>query len=77
MKEAKALSEKIKVLPNCDILGNAKVYVYYLDIKIRNFFILNEKASQEDYTDQLVQIHYLLINLHESILQGNPLQLYI
>ncbi|XP_058806087.1 uncharacterized protein LOC131672704 isoform X2 [Phymastichus coffea] len=67
IKEAKQLLKKVKVMPNFDILGNYKLYIYYVDIQFRNFYILNEKASQEDYSNLLVQAHYLLISLHDII----------
>ncbi|XP_014203505.1 uncharacterized protein LOC106635853 [Copidosoma floridanum] len=67
VEEAKVLIDKVKSIPNFSLLSNAKLYIYLADIQLRNYFTLNLEPSQETYSQLIVEIHYLLINLYEIV----------
>ncbi|KAJ8688375.1 hypothetical protein QAD02_024170 [Eretmocerus hayati] len=67
--EAKILIQKVKSLPNFKMLDNPKLYLYATDIQLRNYHLLIEIPSQQEYFHLMVEIHYLMINLDETLTQ--------
>ncbi|OXU23863.1 hypothetical protein TSAR_003681 [Trichomalopsis sarcophagae] len=67
--EAKVLLEKVKKMSNFKLIENSKIYIYAADIQLRNYFVINDNTSQEDYHKLLVEIHYMLINIHDLLEQ--------
>jgi hypothetical protein len=57
-------------MSNYYMLTNPKIYIYSTDIQFRNYYLINPNTSQEEYSKLLVEIHYLMINLHDIIVEG-------
>ncbi|XP_011501772.1 PREDICTED: uncharacterized protein LOC105365335 [Ceratosolen solmsi marchali] len=71
IEEGRILLEKVKMMSNYYMLTNPKIYIYSTDIQFRNYYLINSNTSQEDYCKLLVEIHYLMINLHDIIIEDD------